>query len=60
MDALLHPVQKSLTDLRSDKYVESRVPVKLLGTKRSIKKGTRKMFIPASRKTWILEVSGQV
>jgi hypothetical protein len=41
-------------------YVASGLPVMLLGTRRSIINGTRKMFIPASLKMPMAVVLGQM
>lgn len=48
------------TDFKSPMYVASGLPVMVSGTSLSIRKATRKMFMPASRSVWIASGSGQI
>jgi hypothetical protein len=50
----------TLTSFKSPRYVASAGPDRELGTSLSMRKGTRKMFIPAFWRVLILLRSGQV
>jgi hypothetical protein len=54
------PQKDERTETRSAMYVASGAPVMLLGTRRSMRNGTRKIFIPAFLKMPMAVVLGQM
>lgn len=54
-----HRERHILTDFNPFIYVESGELVISSGTKRSMRNGTRKMFMPASLNVWMVVVLGQ-
>lgn len=57
---ILYLLSVKHTDFRSPMYVGSGLPVIWFGTSLSIRKATRKMFMPSSRSVCIAALSGQI